>query len=346
MRRTAAMLMILGFLGAPDRALPAVAGREHVCLNGVTAVLHGAEELSAYHLVTEQGRTFLHHDRGDRIELATGPDDPRVGRTTDAFHPFDPAVVLDALARMRRISGGVRVEVFILPVPPLDPPGSYSEHGVIYLSPGFAPVSDATVHYIVTHEMGHVLTACYLDGAPERWEAYRRLRGLPPVDAAGVPAAELPHRERPREIIAEDIRFLYGSDLARSSGTIENPSLPLPGEIAGLSELLESFFLRAPADHSLQLPSRAYPNPCNPLTHVELELPQDHALLGDQAVLRLYDVRGRMVRVLLGGETVGGRLQIRWQGDNSDGSAAASGTYLYVLTLGRLVSRGSVVLVR
>ncbi len=68
----------------------------------------------------------------------------------------------------------------------------------------------------------------------------------------------------------------------------------------------------------------AYPNPFNPRTTITLVLPQ----AGD-AALKLYDIRGRLVRTLLDDQLAEGRHDLVWNGDDDAGRAMASGVYFY-----------------
>jgi hypothetical protein len=319
------------------------AAREYHCLNGIQARIYTPEELLASYIDTVGTRIFLDHPATGRVELVTGPDDPRVVRETVRFYPFDAELVRDALAAMHGFETDVRTEVFILPLLPLPATGSYSEGHAIVLAPGFGPVPAATVHYITTHEMGHVLTVAFLDGSPSRWSSYLTLRGLAAVTAD----AGLPHRERPREILAEDIRHLFGGPLATYNGTIENARLPLPENVPGLAELLATFFGQTPVTHVRLIASRPYPNPCNPATTIRMELPADFSpLQASETVLRVYDVRGRLIRAIRGGDAVDGAVVVHWDGSDERGSPAASGHYLYRLSLDWLESRGALILVR
>ena len=67
---------------------------------------------------------------------------------------------------------------------------------------------------------------------------------------------------------------------------------------------------------------------------------------GAEAVLRLYDVRGALIRTISGGYQANDRVSIQWDGSDRSGTTAASGRYLYVMQLGGLVARGSVTLIR
>jgi flagellar hook capping protein FlgD len=67
---------------------------------------------------------------------------------------------------------------------------------------------------------------------------------------------------------------------------------------------------------------RNYPNPFNPSTKVEFTLGSDAA-----ATLRVYDVRGRLVRTLLDSYVAAGRHTVSWDGRDDRGNASASGVY-------------------
>ena len=71
----------------------------------------------------------------------------------------------------------------------------------------------------------------------------------------------------------------------------------------------------------------SYPNPFNPLTRIKFELA--HATAVD---LRIYDMQGRLVRVLLTDEMVEpGVHEAEWDGRDHRGAGVAAGVYLYQL---------------
>ena len=77
-----------------------------------------------------------------------------------------------------------------------------------------------------------------------------------------------------------------------------------------------------------------YPNPFNPETWIPYHLATDAAV-----VLTIYDVHGRVVRVLDFGHQRAGIYQSRgraayWDGRNQIGESVASGVYFYTLTAG------------
>lgn len=259
----------------------------------------------------------------------------------DKLVPFAQEDVERALADMHGLIGGIDVIVYILPATPLASSGSFARQDAIYLAPGTGPVDPATVAYITTHEMGHVLTWAHLDPYPARWDAYLQLRGLDP-DRNG-PLAD--HANRAREILAEDVRVLFGGKLATASGSIENHDLTRPREVEGLQELLSGYFAdRTP--HPAIAASTAFPNPCNPLTTIAMVVPVGVVASGDQAVLRIFDVRGAVVQTLRGGNLANDRITMQWTGTTDSGRAVASGRYLYVIQAGELTARGAVTLIR
>ncbi len=71
----------------------------------------------------------------------------------------------------------------------------------------------------------------------------------------------------------------------------------------------------------------AYPNPFNPQTTIAFDLPKQATVS-----LRVFDVFGRLVRVLANGDVYSqGRNEVSWNGRNAQGQPVASGIYLYRL---------------
>ena len=87
--------------------------------------------------------------------------------------------------------------------------------------------------------------------------------------------------------------------------------------------------------HTLRLYSAA-PNPFNPRTTIRFDLPA-----AGQAQLSVYDLAGRLVRVLVEGEIPAGSHEAVWDGRDSTGRSSPSGSYL-----ARLVAGGKVEVVR
>jgi hypothetical protein len=82
--------------------------------------------------------------------------------------------------------------------------------------------------------------------------------------------------------------------------------------------------------------SQNYPNPFNPTTVIKYQLPKD-----SYVTLRLYDILGREVSVLVDGMKEAGYHEVSF-----DASRLASGMYLYSLKAGDFTSVRKLVLLR
>jgi hypothetical protein len=69
---------------------------------------------------------------------------------------------------------------------------------------------------------------------------------------------------------------------------------------------------------------RGFPSPFRGVTRIGYGLPEE-----TRVRLRVFDVTGRLVRVLLDGPAEAGRHAVRWNGRDSGGQAVASGVYFY-----------------
>jgi hypothetical protein len=69
------------------------------------------------------------------------------------------------------------------------------------------------------------------------------------------------------------------------------------------------------------------PNPFNPFTVIEYEIPAG----GARATLEVYEVSGRLLATLVDGFKQEGRHTVQWDGRDHDGRALPSGVYLYRL---------------
>ena len=87
-----------------------------------------------------------------------------------------------------------------------------------------------------------------------------------------------------------------------------------------------------PAAAQIQLMPNV-PNPFNPSTTITFGLPADHT--GSTEVsLRVYDLKGRLVRVLMEETVAADRHSVTWNGRNDRGTAVPSGLYIYRLAAG------------
>jgi hypothetical protein len=93
-----------------------------------------------------------------------------------------------------------------------------------------------------------------------------------------------------------------------------------------------------------------YPNPFNPLTTITFEIPESEIddADGKKVLTRLsiFDMRGRLVRILLEEEFEAGRYQITWDGKNGEGREVSSGIYFYRITSGSFSSTRKMTLMK
>lgn len=74
---------------------------------------------------------------------------------------------------------------------------------------------------------------------------------------------------------------------------------------------------------------QAYPNPFNSSTSIRITLPQEQSTR-----LEVFDIRGRLVRLLVDRVLGAGEHTFIWDASNNSGSAVSSGSYFYRLTSG------------
>ncbi|MFH1754553.1 MAG: FlgD immunoglobulin-like domain containing protein [Candidatus Latescibacterota bacterium] len=83
-----------------------------------------------------------------------------------------------------------------------------------------------------------------------------------------------------------------------------------------------------------------YPNPFNPTTTISFDVQA-----AGRAVLRIYNVKGELVRTLLDGGVEAGNVRVSWDGKDRQGRPAASGIYFYNLQAdGKSASRKMVLI--
>ncbi len=277
--------------------------------------------------VTERdGLTFLEID-GMSWELVTDPSDPAISKLGDgSFHPMSPVVVREAIQGMDRTTLSIEGRVLILPYPRRANLKSSCEENVVLLSPGIREVAPEHIHATTIHEIGHLVQRSFAREGSAAWEQYldrRKLRDTRYSQGAI-------HRDRPREIFAEDFRYLFGTSLAKSSGSIENPELPLPSAVPGLEAWFEEL-LRTPRSEGVgdTRGARAFPNPfgrSGPSTIAFASL--GPAVSVGASFATIVDLAGRRVRTLSGApDDLGSGATFQWDGRDDEGAFLPTGTY-------------------
>ena len=82
-----------------------------------------------------------------------------------------------------------------------------------------------------------------------------------------------------------------------------------------------------------------YPNPFNPETEISFYLARP-----SYVELKIYNMRGQLVKTLVNGEQGRGLHRIRWNATNDAGVEVPSGTYFYVLDIKEVIKQGEFIL--
>jgi hypothetical protein len=91
------------------------------------------------------------------------------------------------------------------------------------------------------------------------------------------------------------------------------------------------------------------PNPFNPTTSIAYEIPgrvDGVALASTRVELRVYDIRGRVVRTLVSSQQAPGRYRVSWDGRDDRGQLAGSGVYFYRLSTDSFSKSRKMILVK
>lgn len=104
----------------------------------------------------------------------------------------------------------------------------------------------------------------------------------------------------------------------------------------GYSEIFSIDTMTAIGDEASGLPQTSkltsiYPNPFNPSTTIAFDLAS-----GGITELAIFDLRGRLVRVVESGPRTAGRHQVIWDGFDRDGRGVPSGTYFCRMATGEI----------
>ena len=73
----------------------------------------------------------------------------------------------------------------------------------------------------------------------------------------------------------------------------------------------------------------AYPNPFNPSTTIQYDLPES-----EYVEIAIFDIKGREIRSLVNAHNQAGQHQVVWDGRNDRGTSVPSGMYFYKITAG------------
>lgn len=95
--------------------------------------------------------------------------------------------------------------------------------------------------------------------------------------------------------------------------------------------------------------SQNFPNPFNPVTRIQYEVGNNQQKAENSALrtsLKVYNLLGQLVRILVDEEQASGSYQVVWDGKDKAGEEVSSGIYFYRLEYGKYVETKKMVLLR
>lgn len=279
-------------------------------VGGVTVI--SGTDLDCY-LETRGGATYI---------SVPGTREWALAESTQDYHAMPARRVEEAIRAVNYPIQPLEILVVILPMPRRQIPESSAEGRVIFLSPGRVGYPEEHIHYIVAHELGHVVQHMLMpESRQDLWARYEGLRGLDLADLG----ARTGHAYRAAEIFAEDFRVLFGGDLARCGGNIENHELEAPDEVSGLKE----FMLSLASEWEGRIRISAFPNPFRSKVVFEAFTLGD---AGRPVEVMVFDTVGRKIRDLGRAET--GSAFLVWDGRDEGNSPVAPGVYFVHIAAG------------
>ena len=104
------------------------------------------------------------------------------------------------------------------------------------------------------------------------------------------------------------------------------------GNVSEYSDIVEAAVLSideevVPDSYALY---QNYPNPFNPVTTLRYDLPE-RAFVS----IRIFDIKGRIVRTLVQGTHDPGRRVVVWDATNQNGEDVSAGMYMYMIQAGK-----------
>jgi hypothetical protein len=315
---------------APAVPQPAEKSTHYALSNGLDVTVYHSEALAS-RLTWQGGDAIIPLDDGRYLSVITDISDPSIYNKGDGqFHPFSPDRVLEVLKGISHARMQLNVTVYLLPYPRQNLLVSSTSGNTIFLSPHVRDIHPAVCAYIVAHELGHVFHNAYMPQGSALWNEYLWIRGITNTNVFYTHAT---HAYRPREIFAEDFRVLFGGRDAAFDGRIENPELPSPTLVNGLRDFVSDIGGKLPTSpYAISVTS--YPNPFNPETEIRVVIPDAMVRAGERVTVRIYDIRGALVRELYSDVPIGDHLYVRWNGLDNNGNAVATAHYFALIEAG------------
>jgi flagellar hook assembly protein FlgD len=85
----------------------------------------------------------------------------------------------------------------------------------------------------------------------------------------------------------------------------------------------------------------AYPNPFNPITSIDYDLPEDGFIN-----ITIYSMMGNIVKTLVNGPQTAGNKTIQWNATNDRNEPVSAGLYLYTIQTGEFRQTKKMILLK
>lgn len=89
--------------------------------------------------------------------------------------------------------------------------------------------------------------------------------------------------------------------------------------------------------------SQNSPNPFNPSTTISYDVPEGKKI---QISIKVYDIRGRLIRTLVNEEKEAGSYNVFWDGTDQNGRQISSGVYFYRMAAGEFEQTRKMVMIK
>ena len=234
--------------------------------------------------------------------------------------------------KQRFFGGGTLMgTIYHLAAGPVDSPGKPS---CDYDGNGKVNVSDA-IYLLLSQrdDPGNLINDFNMDGNPNINDVIALLLAIRDGDCSNILSAALASETEPLILSVEDIAYLEKivTRMAISEEQRDELLLAIYGE-NGPASLPRAFAL---AQNS--------PNPFNPSTTINYSVADGSAV---HVSLRVYDVRGKLVSVLVDAVKDAGTYSVFWNGVDNRGNRVASGVYFYRLMAGNFEQTRKMVLLK
>jgi photosystem II stability/assembly factor-like uncharacterized protein len=88
-----------------------------------------------------------------------------------------------------------------------------------------------------------------------------------------------------------------------------------------------------------------FPNPFNPSTTIKFSVPEGRKD-GSRVTLKIYNLRGQLIRTLVDAPRQGGTYSVQWDGKTDSGTESSSGIYIYRISVSDHIASRKMILVK